>query len=77
MTLAPQWDKIIEALGVSGGEGLTLDEIHILTDVPAASASAAIRDMRTRGGIGVLSLPPSGGRGPWRYTLERSSQCST
>lgn len=60
---------MLEALEMAGAEGITLEDIHTLTDVPAATASAAIREMRTFRGVKVLSIKPDG-PGPWTYRLE-------
>lgn len=67
--MSPQWDKVLEALAIAPPEGLTLEDIHTLTDVPAASASAAIREMRSLGHAKILSIRPDG-PGPWTYRLE-------
>lgn len=64
-----QWEKVLEALAMAGAEGITLEDIHTLTDVPAASASAAIRDMRASKTANIVSIRPDG-TGPWTYRLE-------
>jgi hypothetical protein len=64
-------ERVLEALSVCGRDGLTLDEIHVLTEVPAATASAAIRHMRAVDGIKIESRRPEHG-GPWTYHLEET-----
>lgn len=62
-------ERVLEALSVCGKDGLTLGEITLLTDVPAATASAAIRHMRQVGLAKIESRKP-GRHGPWTYHLE-------
>ncbi len=67
-----QCEKILEALALAPQDGITLQDIYELTDVPAASASAAIRHMRIVGLAKIESLKPAKS-GPWTYRLETTT----